>query len=168
MRNSSLKDRTLDGVLLAITAIATVLVRIPTPVTGGYVNLGDAVILACALLLGAGRGALIGGLGSALADLYAYPHFALATLVVKGLEGFLCGLAGRDLNGRGSLVLRLAGAVLGAAVMVGGYYGYEWLLMGQAKAIASLVPNVVQGALGVFIGLLLHRALRRLSPPARS
>lgn len=58
----------LTAALAAMACAATMVVRIPTP-TGGYVNLGDAVVLLGAYLLGPGWGAAAAGIGSALADL---------------------------------------------------------------------------------------------------
>ena len=56
------------GALAALGCAATMVLRIPSP-TGGYLNLGDAVVLLGAYLLGPAWGALAGGIGPALADL---------------------------------------------------------------------------------------------------
>ena len=58
------------GALAALSCAATMVLRIPSP-TGGYLNLGDAVVLLGAYLLGPAWGALAGGIGPALADLLA-------------------------------------------------------------------------------------------------
>ena len=76
----------------ALVAAATRVVQIPMPATEGYVNVGDAVIIAGSLLFGGIAGALAGGLGSAMADLLGgYSHWAPFTLVIKGLEGLVIG-----------------------------------------------------------------------------
>ena len=56
------------ALLAALVAVATLVLRIPMPATEGYINVGDAVIVAGALLLGGRSAGLAGGIGSALAD----------------------------------------------------------------------------------------------------
>ena len=88
------------GALAALGCAATMVLRIPSP-TGGYLNLGDAVVLLGAYLLGPAWGALAGGIGPALADLLAgYAAYVPATLVIKvGGSGIPVGTgAGRDLD----------------------------------------------------------------------
>ena len=57
------------SLLTALVTAVTLLVRIPLPATDGYVNIGDSIIVAAALLFGPRVGGLAGGFGSALADL---------------------------------------------------------------------------------------------------
>ena len=72
LRRREAEDRTrmlvLTGVLAAMGCAGTMVLRVPSP-TGGYVNLGDAVVLMGAYLLGPVWGAAAGALGPALADL---------------------------------------------------------------------------------------------------
>jgi uncharacterized membrane protein len=164
---TTLQELTLNALLIAIVAIVTWSIKIPT-FTRGYINLGDTVLIYCALKLGARRGALIGGLGSALADLMGgYSEFIPGTLIIKGCEGLLAGLIGSNLNRNGSVVLRSAGGILGVLVMVGGYYLYETFLRGTAAALTSVIPNSIQGVIGVVGALLLHSLLLKVSPGGR-
>ncbi|MGY8825029.1 MAG: ECF transporter S component [Candidatus Latescibacterota bacterium] len=57
-----------QALLMALVATATMVLRLPTPATEGYINLGDVVIVAAALLFGPWAGAVAGGVGSAMAD----------------------------------------------------------------------------------------------------
>ena len=57
------------GLSTALVAVATYLIRIPMPATEGYVNVGDAVIVAVSLLWRWRAGIVAGGVGSAMADL---------------------------------------------------------------------------------------------------
>lgn len=58
-------------VLAALVCVATMLIQIPIPATGGYANLGDGVILVCAYLISPLYAVIAAGLGSMLADLLA-------------------------------------------------------------------------------------------------
>ena len=58
------------ALFVALNYVATSLLVIPTP-GGGYLNLGDTIVLLGAYLLGPVYGAVAAGLGPALADLLA-------------------------------------------------------------------------------------------------
>ena len=57
------------AVLAALTCVATMVVQIPMPLTKGYVNFGDVLVLTSAWLLGSPWGIAAAGIGSAMADL---------------------------------------------------------------------------------------------------
>ena len=68
----------------ALTCVMTMIVKIPVPATGGYVNLGDCVVLLAGWVLGPMYGGAAAGLGSMLADLVSgYPLYAPGTFVIK-------------------------------------------------------------------------------------
>jgi len=76
----------------ALVFVATVLIAAYIPSTQGYFNLGETMIYTVALSLGPVIGCIAGGLGSMMADLaLGYPHYAPATLVIKGAEGYVVG-----------------------------------------------------------------------------
>ena len=82
-----------NAALTALVSAATLLVQVPVPATQGYIHLGDAAIIAGALLFGARFGLIAGGIGSATRRYpEGYAHWAPFTLIIKGLEGFLVGL----------------------------------------------------------------------------
>lgn len=165
---SHLREITLIASIIAVVTISTCTLKVPTPLTGGYTNLGDIIVISSGFLLGSRRGALIGGIGSALADLIAgYTIFTPATLIIKGIEGYLAGKIGKDLNKNNSFSLRLFGGLAGAMSMVGGYFLYERVVMvwfGLAKAVAAysaLFPNFLQGIAGVTGALFLLPLLEK-------
>jgi len=81
------------ALLAALVGVATLVLRIPMPATEGNINVGDAVIVAGALLLGGRSAGLAGGIGSALADgLGGYAHWVPFTLFIKGGEGLVIGV----------------------------------------------------------------------------
>lgn len=93
MRNNSVKKLAMNGLMIALVFLTTYFTRIPTPLPGGYFNLGDAVIMLAAAFLGPIGGLIAGSIGSAFADLAAGAFiFAPITLVVKGIEGLVVGL----------------------------------------------------------------------------
>ena len=62
MTGKNIRKLVLAALLAALTAVATMIIRIPTP-TQGYIHLGDGMVLICGILLGPGLGALAAGIG---------------------------------------------------------------------------------------------------------
>ena len=56
----------------------------------------------------------------------------------------------------------VVGGVVGELIMVAGYFGYACLLLGKGIGAAASIPgNLVQGAMGLVIGLVLFVLLKR-------
>jgi uncharacterized membrane protein len=95
--------KTSPVIRLSLTAISTALVGVATmvfsvyvPQTRGFFNIGETMIYTTAILFGPAIGSFAGGVGSMLADiLLGYPHYAIATLVIKGCEGGIVGIISR-------------------------------------------------------------------------
>jgi len=152
-----------QALLMALVATATLVLRLPTPATEGYINLGDVVIVASSLLFGPWAGAVAGGIGSAMADvLGGYAHWAPFTLFIKALEGAVVGgiFRGELVNLRAYVRAGFAGTV-GVVSMFLGYFAVEWMLYGPGPALASALGNAIQAGCGVFLGLPLAIALWR-------
>lgn len=159
MKHDSLVRLILAALFAALSCVATMLVQIPIPATGGYVNLGDGVVLLGAFLLGAVPGFCAGALGSMLADiLLGYAVYAPGTFAIKGLTALTAAFIYRA--GRRTLTAPVLAAVAGEAVMVLGYFAYESLALGYGLAAAASVPaNAVQGAVGALAAVCIFRAL---------
>lgn len=129
MEKNNLKTMTRYAVLIALTTVMTMVVHIPTPSTKGYLNLGDMVVFIAAFMFGKKGGFLVGGLGSALADiLLSYTHYAPITFVVKGLEGFI---AGAILDTNVGEKYPIVATVVGGVWMAIGYYIAEIFMYGE-------------------------------------
>ena len=74
MRASRWSRLVYTALFTALTTVATLVIQVPSPMSG-YVNLGDAMVLLSAWILGPVYGTAAAGIGSMLADLlsgYAY------------------------------------------------------------------------------------------------
>ena len=146
-----------SGILAALTCAATMVVRVHAP-SGGYMNLGDTLVLLSAWLLGPWYGAAAAGIGSALADLIGYPLYAPATLLIKGGMAIIAGLLLR--RGKGRLLPTLPAE----ALMIVGYWVFDGMLTGSLVGAAAGIPsNLVQAAFGIAAFWLLSAALGRSS-----
>ncbi|MFP5527043.1 ECF transporter S component [Peptococcus simiae] len=152
------KKLSLYAVFIALTCVGTLVIRIPFPLTKGYLNLGDAVLLAAALTMGRTGGLLAGGLGSFLADILTGYVYAPVTLVVKGLEGFVCGVIFEKIP---TTTGRVIAVLVGAVVMATGYFIFEIILVGLYPAALSYLANLGQGAAGAILAYLLSLALEK-------
>ena len=155
------------ALLTALCTVATMAIPIPTP-TGGYLNAGDIVVVLSALLIGPMYGGIVGGFGSALADLFAgYAVYAPGTFLAKGAAAVVIGLLFRALPRR-RMTEAVIAAVCGELVMALGYFAYEALALGFGAGAAVEIPgNLLQGVAGVFGGTALYLALRRV-PESRN
>lgn len=161
MKSKNIRDLTLAAVMAAMVCVGTMIVRIPSPATGGFVNAGDIFVLLCAYMLGPVFGPLTAGIGSALADLLSgYPQYIPGTLFIKAavalcawlLFHLLRGLLPKNLT----VLARIAACLVGEIVMVLGYFAYEAVLLGYGiGATGAILGNVMQGVAGVMGAVLL-------------
>ena len=161
MNNVKLLKTVMTALFAALVCVATMTIRIPSP-TGGYLNLGDGIVLLSAFLLGPVYGTLAAGIGSMLADLLSgFPAYAPGTLAIKALTALLAALLyRRAFPGRGSVLRIVTAGICGELVMALGYFAYTAVFMGYGLAAAAEIPgNLAQGAAGVAVAALLTPAL---------
>ncbi len=152
----------LASLFAALTCVCTLIIRIPTPGTGGYIHPGDAVVILSGIFLGPAYGACAAGIGSALADLLGgYLIYAPITLVIKALIALITGYLCRFIHRRGMhpIFCAVCGGITDVLFVTGGYFVCEIFLYGLGGAVASLFPNVIQGASGLVISLILYPVL---------
>lgn len=153
----------ISGMMAAMVFVATYFLKLPIPMSSGYVHLGDAFILLGAGLLGP-ISIAAAALGSALADLLlGYTVYIIPTILCKGLTAYIAVLALR----RHNFWLQAGMLVLAECCMAAGYFLFEaaFLGMGFAGAWANVAGNLVQGASGVIIALVLLPILKRVKLP---
>ena len=158
MRNLSVKKLTMAGVMAALVFVMTYIPKVPVPVTGGYVHLGDGAVFLAALLLGP-LGIPAAVIGSGLADILGgYLVYALPTMLIKALMALIAWRIWKP-----DSWLRAAIAFIAAeAVMVCGYFAFEAILYGAAAAWAAVGPNCIQGLMGLALGLACHGLYPRM------
>ena len=150
MKNVSVKQLTMAGVLAALVFVLTYLPKVPVPVTGGYIHLGDGAIFLSVLLLGP-LGIPAAAVGSGLSDLIGgYMVYVIPTVIIKGLVALIAW----KLYRKGSWISAAVAFIVAEAVMVLGYFAFEAVMYGVAAAAAAILPNVIQGVGGVVLGLI--------------
>jgi uncharacterized membrane protein len=162
MKDKTIKKLVFAALFAALSCVATMVIRIPTPI-GGYIHAGDAVVLLSAFLLGPWWGAAAAGLGSGLADLLAgYGQFVPGTFAIKFIVALLGGLLLNCKFIKSLPVRAIVAGLVGEIFMVLGYLAYEALILGYGAAAVGGVPmNCIQGAFGVIAGAALFLALSK-------
>ncbi len=170
-------SRTLYIALLAmfcaLTTVATIVFIIPIPSTFGYFNMGDAMVMLSGILLGPVGGFLAGGFGSAMGDMaLGYFAFAPFTFLIKGGEGLVVGMISRySENARKLRPWDILGVILGAIIMLSGYYIAEVVFLGippPAALLELLAFNSFQVIGGGIVSLLIGPSLRGFLSDYRS
>ena len=154
MNDNKIKDMTLNAMFMALVIIGTLVIKIPT-VTGGNINLGDTVIFIAAFLLGGLRGGIAGGIGASLADLLGgHYSFVFATLFIKFAEGLVAGFVFSEIKNK--TAASFSASAVGGAVMVFGYFIYEYFALSPGIALSVFVPNILQAVICAALTVIIY------------
>ena len=156
------KKIVLSALLASLVCVATMLIKIPSPLKG-YLNLGDCVVLLSGWVLSPVYGFLTAGIGSALADIFSgYIIYAPATFVIKGLMALVAYFTCRVISGKlNNIISRIISGTLAEILMVGGYFVFEGFLYGFIPSLVNIPANAMQGVAGLILGILLVRIFEK-------
>lgn len=160
--NDKTKKIVITALMAALTCVATMIIKIPSPLNG-YVNLGDCIVLVAGWMLSPAYGFLAAGLGSALADVFSgYMTYAPATFIIKGLMALVAFYGFKFLRQKlGNLSSGIISGIAAELVMILGYFVFEGFLYGFIPSAVNIPANGMQGALGVVIGVLLAKIFEK-------
>ena len=160
--NKVTKRIVFSALFAALTCVATMLIKIPSPMKG-YLNLGDCVVLAAGWMLSPMYGFCAAAIGSALADIFSgYLVYAPATFVIKGAMALIACFGARLLRKKmGALPAYLLSGLVAEVFMVLGYLVFEGCLYGFGPSLVNVPANGLQGAAGLILGCLLVRGLEK-------
>ena len=147
----TVKNISSTAMMIVVVVIATTFMSIPVG-NIGYLNMGDCAILLAAYFFSPYLMFFIGGIGSALADLaLGFSHYAIISLVAKGMEGFLVALIIKKNNNKYFLAY-----LAGISVMAFCYAGAD-LLVYQNRGIfvSSLMLNYSQGYVALLVASII-------------
>ncbi len=151
-----------SSMLASLACVATMIIKIPSPLNG-YINLGDCIVLLAGWFLSPVYGFLSAGLGSALADLFAgYVTYAPATFLIKGLMALIAFGGFQFMNKRfGNPAAQMISGAAAEIFMIAGYWVFEGFLYGFAASAVNIPANGVQGIAGLIMGMVLSRIFER-------
>ncbi len=162
-KNQKLHMMITASLMAALAFVMTMFVKIPLPL-GGYVHLGDAVVLLCGWLLGPVYGAAAAGIGSMLADLFSgYPQYAVFTLVIKALMAMTVHASSQvfaQIGVKSPLAGRIIGGILAELIMAFGYFACDWVFYGAA-ATFNLLMYLLKGGVNLAVAVVFVSVLQK-------
>ncbi|WP_167958728.1 ECF transporter S component [Anaerosporobacter faecicola] len=162
--NNKTKKIVFAALMAALVYVATTIIRIPSP-TEGFIHPGDGIVFLSGILLGPLYGGIAAGIGSMFVDLLAgYTHYVLGTLLIKLFAAMACGALFKILSTTcKNIVLRISiSSLVGAVIIVLGYFGYASLYLGKGIAAAASIPgNIAQTIFGVVTVSILYPVLMK-------
>lgn len=160
--SSKIKKIVISALMASLTCVATMIVKIPSPLKG-YINLGDCIVLLTGWTLLPGYAFAAAGLGSALADvLSGYVLYAPVTFFIKGAMAIVVFLCFRFMQKKvGKLASQVIGGVLAEILMILGYFIFEGCLYGFVPSLVNIPSNAIQGGAGIIIGIILMKIFEK-------
>ena len=154
------------SLMMGLVIVCTMFIRIPIPLTTGYVHLGDAMIYLSVLILGWRYASIAAAFGSVLGDLLSgFAMWAPWTFVIKGLMALITGLILLELNKSKKFTpatRNIIAMVPGGILMVIGYFVAEGVMYGSWIAPWIGVPwSIGQFVAGIIIAILLSKAVSK-------
>ena len=149
--NSKTKKLVFASLFASLTCVATMIIKIPSPLSG-YMNLGDSVVLLSGWILGP-YGILSAAVGSCLADVFSgYLIYAPVTFVIKGLMALVAYKMSKRV---------FIGAVIAEVIMAAGYYVFDGFMYGFSASLVNIPANLIQGAMGIIVGVILLKIFKK-------
>lgn len=150
------------ALFVALITLTTAFVKIPQALTG-YIHLGDTFIFLACYFLRPRWSIPVSALGSALADVIAFPIYAPATLIIKAGMAAIFALF---VHRRPVLWREIAGAVLAGLFMLLGYLLFEgfFILGTWQSALANIALSAIQPAACGVLGIVLLQIVDRIAP----
>lgn len=145
-RNTT-RSLVLSSMFAALVCVATMVIKVPSPLNG-YVNLGDSLVLLAGWLLPPAYGFMAAGIGSAMADVFSgYVLYAPATLVIKGIMAVIVHKMVKK--------TKVVSGLIAETVMVIGYLLFESVLYGFGPSMVNVPANAVQGVVCLVLALIM-------------
>ena len=152
----------MSSMLAALCCVATMIIKIPSPLKG-YLNPGDCIVLLSGWLLSPAFGFAAAGIGSALADLFSgYVLYAPATFIIKGIMAIIAHFCFKSMHNKlGNTTSRIIGGALAEIVMIVGYFVFEGFMYGFMPSVVNIPANSMQGIAGLILGLILIKIFEK-------
>ena len=163
MKNSKTKQIVISAMFAALCCVATMIIKIPSPLKG-YLNLGDCIVLLSGFMLSPLYGFLAAGFGSALADLFSgYVVYAPATFIIKGAMALVAFYGFKLLHKKaGATPSRIISGIVAEILMIMGYFVFEGFMYGFVPSAVNIPANAVQGVAGIILGVILAKIFDKI------
>lgn len=165
-QNTATTEITLYALFIALVFVTTYVIQIPMPFSqGGLVHIGDIMLFTIALTFGRKKGAVAGGFGMALFDIFsAYTVWAPFTFIIRFVMGYVTGSVAFSNNRKGyDKKWNIIAVLLSLPVLIIGYYIAEGLIYGNwITPVNSIVGNLWQFIFGLIGAIPLTMVLNAI------
>ena len=161
--NQTTRKTIMASMFAALCCVATMIIKIPSPMLKGYMNLGDSVVLLSGFMMTPLYGFLAAGIGSALADIFlGYSVYIPATFVIKGSMALSAHFIFKALQKKtGNTPARIISGTVAEIIMVLGYFMFEGIIYGFAPASVNIPASIMQGIAGLVLGVILAKIFEK-------
>lgn len=158
MKNKKLMKVIVTAMFAALVTGLTFFPKIPIP-GGGYVHLGDTMILLASTVLPMPYAMAAAAIGGGLADLLSgYAAYAPFTIVVKALLTVAFTYKNEKILSKRNFLAPLTGLIITPGV----YFAADAILYGTGAAIPGIIWNLCQAAASIVVYFIIAAALDKL------
>lgn len=146
---------------IAYTAVFTALVIAtgfipPIPTAAGRIYWVDGIVLVGAYLMDPLASFIAGGIGTLIYDVIQSPSMMLTSLLTHGLQGAVVSLFIHYVFPKKyEEIWAVVSSLIGAVIVVLGYFIYRAVLSGVEFAITNIPRNIIQEVIGISIAMVL-------------
>ena len=154
-----------SALIMSLVMMATIFLRMPIPLTEGYIHLGDAMVFLSVLTLKKKDAVLASGIGSALADILGgFAMWALWTLIIKASMAMVASSILNTGKGRDARLRYITAMTSAGFLMTASYYIAELIMYGNPPVALIGVPwNIGQFAVGIVIAQSLFKTIKKFN-----
>ena len=163
----------LTAVMIAMIFLAGNIIKVPT--FGGFVHIGDCMVLISAVILGKRRGAIASAVGMTLVDIYGgYIIWAPFTFVIKGAMAYITGTILEKFKEHSVKVYLISFLTSGIFMIIGYFISgavianfltgeVNGLISALAYSAKDILGNTIQVITGIIIAIPLSKVLEGAS-----
>ena len=157
MKNT--RSITITALSAALIFLFTWVVRVPGPITGGLVHMGNVPFFVASIVYGPYVGAIAGAIGMGMFDIFSgYIAWAPITVITCLIMGYVLGNVTKRFNTKNLII----GFVLMVVIKVLGYYFGEAIMYKSFVApFASIPGNIVQILLSAVVVFIIINPIRK-------
>ncbi len=157
MKNT--RSITITALSAALIFLFTWVVRVPGPITGGLVHMGNVPFFVASIVYGPYVGAIAGAIGMGMFDIFSgYIAWAPITVITCLIMGYVLGNVTKRFNTKNLII----GFVLMVVIKVLGYYFGEAIMYKSfVTPFASIPGNIVQILLSAVVVFIIINPIRK-------
>ena len=160
MKIKKLRNLIFASLFAAIICLFNAVIRIPAPGGSGFLNIGDAFVIAGGMFLGP-YGIASAVAGGVLSDIITgFPVYVPASALLKGFCALIVFLFCRNKKSPGKMIIS---SLIGEIVTAVGYFLYEYFILSLTEGAVVNIPfNLLQGVISILVALIIYKPIKKI------